>query len=134
MTGEYKEKLPFGTGDLIATKSTYYIQFYFSGPDMRYSGTLLQIHSNEINKYIKAYEQNWNKFEELKAMKNKLGNEFSVSGVLNMPISIGGWKNGICIDSYHMPLSTKKEIDKLIQSFEWAKEKGPEIMKFLKSL
>lgn len=133
MNGEYKEKLPFGQGDLIVTKNNFYIQFYFSGADMRYSGTFLKIDSNKIDSYIIAYKNNWNKYKELNDIKTKLGNEFFLTGELGMKISIGGWINGICIDNYHMPLDSEKKINDIIDSFSWAKEKGPEIMNFLKS-
>lgn len=134
MNGEYKEKLPFGHGDLIVTKYDFSIQFYFPGPDMRYNGTFLRIDSRKLDSYIIAYKNNWNKYNELKEIKHKLGNEFSISGELGMKISIGGWINGICIDNYHMPLDTEKKINDLIDSFIWAKEKGAEIMNFLKSM
>jgi len=134
MDGEYKERLPFGMGDLIVTKSDFHIQFYFSGPDLRYNGTLIRINKSQIDIYIKAYENNWRKYEELQNLKDLLGNEFTVVGEMNMQISIGGWKNGICIDSYHLPLNTEKDIKQLIESFLWAKEKGQEVMKFLESI
>ncbi|OFX53956.1 MAG: hypothetical protein A2066_00790 [Bacteroidetes bacterium GWB2_41_8] len=134
MNGEYKEKLPFGQGDLIVTKNDFYIQFYFPGPDMRYNGTFLKIDSYKIDSYVTAYRNNWNKYIELKDMQTKLANEFSLTGELGMKISIGGWINGICIDSYHMPLDSEKKINNVIDSFSWAKQRGSEIKNFLKSL
>lgn len=134
MNGEYKEKLPFGKGDLIVTEDDFYIQFYFSGPDLRYNGTIIRINNDEIDKYIKAYEVNWTKYEELQNFSEKIGGEFSTVGQLNMQIRIGGWSNGICIHSYHLPLKSEKEIRSLIESFNWAKKRGSEIMKLLASI
>lgn len=134
MNGEYKEKLPFGTGDLIVTRNTFYIQFYFSGPDLRYNGTLIKINKDEIDLYIKAYEENWKKYEELQNFKDKFGGEFTTVGQMNMQITIGGCRSGVCIDSYHLPLRSEIEIRSLIDSFNWAKNKGSEIMNFLFSM
>jgi hypothetical protein len=131
MNGEYKEKLPFGTGDLIVTKDTFYIEFYFSGPDLRHNGTFKRINKDEIDLYIKAYKENWKKYEELQTFKEKIGGEFTTVGQMNMQITIGGWRNGVCIDSYHLPLRSEKEISSLIDSFNWAKKRGSEIMKLL---
>ncbi len=134
MDGEYKEKLPFGQGDLIVTKNNYYIQFYFPGPDLRYNGTFVKILANEMDSYINAYKNNWEKYQELKEIKSKLGNEFSVTGELGMKITIGGWIDGICINSYHLPINSERKVTNIIESFIWAKSKGPEIMNFLKSI
>ncbi len=133
MNGEYKEKLPFGQGDLIVTKNSYRIQFYFPGPDFRYNGTFFTINAKEIDSYVIAYRNNWKKYVELTEIKSKLGNEFSISGEMGMKISVGGIYDGICIYPYCMPLSSDHVIRNLLDSFEWAKSKGPEIMNFLKS-
>ena len=134
MNGEYKEELPFGKGQLIVTKNNYHIQFYFQGPDLRYNGTFIRINSSEIDTYIRAYQDNWEKFKEMSSMQKKLGGELNANGKLNMRINVGGWANGVCIESYHMPLSSEKQIKSIIDSFNWAKNRGPEIKRFLKSL
>lgn len=134
MNGEYKEDLPFGKGQLIVTENNYHILFYFQGPDLRYNGTWIRISSSEIDSYIGAYRENWEKFKEMSSMQKKLGGELNADGKLNMRINVGGWANGICIRSYHMPLCSEKQIKSIIDSFNWAKNRGPEIKRFLKSL
>ena len=134
MNGEYKEKLPFGKGALIVTKNSYIIQFYFSGLDSRYNGTILNIEKNEIDNYIDAYKENREKYLKLKLMKDQLGNEFSTTGILGMKINIGGPCEGVCIKSYHMPIKTDIEYSSLISSFQWAKQNGPKIMVLLSSI
>ena len=133
MDGEYKEVLPFGQGNLIVTKNNFQIQFYFPGPDMRHNGTFLNINRNEIKEYIKSYNENWKKYIELKKMKSELGKEFTTSGKLGMNIKVGGWNEGVCITSYHLPINTENELKKLISSFQWAEERGKQIMSFLKT-
>ena len=51
-----------------------------------------------------------------------------------MNIYIGGHFDGVCIESYQMPLKTESQIEQIITAFSWAKEKGPTIMNFLKSI
>jgi hypothetical protein len=128
MNGEYKERLPFGVGDLIVTKERYYIQFYFSGPDLRYNGTLIRIEKNEIDEYIEAFQKNWEKYLELDAMRSILGNNFSTVGLLKMDIRVGDLFNGVFIRSYHLPLRSEFDIKSIVESLCWAKSKGPEIM------
>jgi len=134
MNGEYKEQLPFGVGDLIVTKEKYYIQFYFSGPDLRYNGTLIRIEKNEIDEYIEAFQKNWEKYLELDAMRSILGNSFSTVGLLKMDIRVGDLFNGVFISSYHLPLRSEFDIKSIVESLCWAKSKGPEIMNRLFTL
>jgi len=134
MGGNYEEKLPFREGKLLVSKTLYKIEFYFSGPDLRYNGTWLRIWQHDIDRYVDAYEKNWQKYLDLKKMKEKLGDSFSTTGDLGMKINVGGYFDGVCIKSYHMPIRTEKELKKLIDAFHWAKEKGPKIMAFLNSL
>ncbi|MDG1252277.1 MAG: hypothetical protein P8N56_01215 [Schleiferiaceae bacterium] len=134
MNGEYKEGLPFGQGELIVSKNSHRIQFYFPGPDLRYNGTFLKISSSEIDSYIDAYQENWKKFEEMKVVQKQLDGELNAYGKLNMIINVGGWHSGVCIHSYHMPLKSEKEIKSIIDSLCWAQKRGPEIKSFLKSL
>ena len=58
MNGQYSEKMKTG-GELIVTANDWYIQYYFSGPDLRYNGTFVRLPGKEIDEYINAYR---NKF------------------------------------------------------------------------
>lgn len=42
MNGEYSEKLKSG-GDLIVSSKSWYIRYYFPGPDLRYNGTFVNV-------------------------------------------------------------------------------------------
>lgn len=134
MNKRYEEDLPFSKGKLVVDEDSFKIQYYFSGPDLRYSGSLITISESEIGEYINAYKQNWTKFQKLKSMEDDLGDNFSTSGVLRMGIRIGLYNEGVCIDSYNMPLKTESEINQIIEAFEWAKDKGPKIIAFLSSI
>ena len=99
--GVYEEKLPCG-GSLKVTKSSWLIEYYFSGPDMRYSGTLFTIHQREINNFIVAFKANWDKYCQLKNTIPK-GGEFTTEGQQGMQIRVGGYWDGVSIQGYHMP-------------------------------
>ena len=53
MNGEYSEKLKSG-GELKVSVNNWYIQYYSSGPDLRYNGTFVNIEGKDIDKYIDA--------------------------------------------------------------------------------
>ena len=131
MEGEYKEQLPIGFGNLIVTKEDYYIQIEFTGPDQRYTKEILTIYKHNMDNYIEAYKTNWKKYLELKEMKSILGEEFSTKGELDMSINVGGWNDGVCIYTYHKRLNSEIEINEMINSIQWAKEKGPKVMTVL---
>ena len=51
-----------------------------------------------------------------------------------MKISIGGYRDGVCIDSWHMNTRTQDKIDAIVRDYEYAKEKAIKIQKLLASL
>lgn len=67
MNGEYSEKLKSG-GELKVSVNNWYIQYYFSGPDLRYNGTFVNIEGKDIDKYIGAWRTNFNKYLKLKEL------------------------------------------------------------------
>lgn len=132
MQGEYKEQLPIGFGNLIVTKEDFYIEFEFAGPDQRYNKELLRIYKNNIDSYIDAFKINCKKYLELKEMSSLLGEEFSTKGLLQMDINIGKWwSEGVCLYKYNRNLSSEEQINEIINSLLWVKEKGPKVMKVL---
>lgn len=133
MNGTYEEKLSFNSGKLKVTKNNWEIYYYFSGPDLRYNGILFSISGTSIDLYIKAYIKNFDEFNKLKEVIPRDG-DFSIKGELNMDIRVGKYFQGVCITSYHMPISTQSELDKLIKDFNYAKDKAPKIQEFLKLL
>src|SRR5688500_4467141 len=102
--GTYTEKLPCG-GTLKVTPGHWEIEYYFSGPDMRYNGTFVHVSDSKVEAYIHAFTENW---EEYKKLKDSIpaGGTFSKRGKEGMMIHIGGFANGVCIESYHKPLTT----------------------------
>ena len=98
--GEYKEKLASG-GEMIVSENKWYLSYYFPGPDMRYNGTFKRINSSEINKYISAWKNNFATYLKLKS-ELTLDGTYEKIGEAGMKISIGGYRDGVCIDSWHM--------------------------------
>ena len=41
--GNIKEKSSYSNGDLIVTKDSWRISYYFAGPDLRHNGTFFSI-------------------------------------------------------------------------------------------
>ena len=71
--GTYEEPLPCG-GKLKVTKSSWLIEYYFSGPDMRYNGDFVRVQSSQVDSYITALKDNWDKYCEMKKTSPKEAN------------------------------------------------------------
>lgn len=114
-------------------KGSWSIRYYFSGPDLRYNGTWVTIEGKDIDKYISAYRANWEEYQSLKTQIPK-GGSFNKRGVQGMSIHVGSGgicRDGICIDYWHMPINNEKELNALLESFEYCKSKAPTIMEWL---
>jgi hypothetical protein len=131
-TGTYEESLPCG-GKLKVTKASWEISYYFSGPDMRHNGTFVSIHGGSIEKYISAFNDNWAEYEHLKSIIPSDG-DFSKQGKMGMSIRISNFAQGVCIQSYHMPIASKQKLDKVTNGYRYASKRAPQIQKFLISL
>ncbi len=103
------------------------------GPDLRYNGIFKYIDSFEVDKYITAWRNNFAKFKNL---RNQIpqGGDFSVIGEMGMTIRIGGWNEGVCLVSYHMPIKTQQELDRVIEDYVNAKVTAVKLQKVLKDL
>ena len=130
--GTYEEILPCG-GKLKVTKSSWLIEYYFSGPDLRYNGDFVRVQGSQVLNYITAYQENWEKYCELRKTIPK-GGDFNLPGKLGMQVRLGGFNDGVCIKSYHMPLNSINSINKVIEGYKYALKRAPEISKFLSSL
>lgn len=131
-TGTYEESLPCG-GKLRVTKTSWEVSYYFPGPDLRYNGTFVSVPGGSIEKYISAFNENWAQYEKLKETI-PIDGEFSKLGKMGMTIRIGNFAQGVCIRSYHMPISLKQQLEKLIGSYCYAAQRAPQIQDFLASL
>lgn len=131
MNGQYSEKMKTG-GELIVTANDWYIQYYFSGPDLRYNGTFVRLPGKEIDEYINAYRNNFKKYLEIKKNIPDSG-KFETSGEKGMTIRLGIWE-GVCIDYYHMPINTKEKIEEIITDYQYAKQRAITLQNMLKIL
>lgn len=130
--GTYEEPLPCG-GKLKVSKASWEIQYYFPGPDLRHNGTFVSVPGNSIDQYISAFHENWAEYEKLKAFVPK-GGEFTKSGKLNMTIRIGNFAQGVCLRSYHMPINSAQQLEKIVGGYRYAAQRAPQIQQFLASL
>lgn len=109
------------------------LPYYFSGPDMRYNGTFVSVPGGSIEKYISAFSENWKEYEQLKSSIPSDG-EFSKLGKMGMDIRIGNFAQGVCIKSYHMPIDTRQQLEKVISGYRYAAQRAPKIQEFLANL
>ena len=130
--GEYKERLSTG-GELIVNENSWSISYYFPGPDRRYNGDWFTIRSNEIDEYIDAWQSNFEKYLDLKEVLS-LDGTYETIGKKHMKISVGGYRDGVCIDRWHMNVRDKSRIDAIINDYRKAKDKAIKVQKLLRDL
>ena len=127
----YEEKLPCG-GSLKVYLNKWEISYYFTGPDLRYNGTFITIPGEKIDLYIEAYRENFVEFLALK--QTTLNEKINKPGKMGMQIRVKDYFEGVCIKSYHMPISTNDKLEKLIHGYKHAKSRVSIAQAFLKSL
>ena len=125
MKGIYELELKTG-GKLAVSSSGWAIKYYFSGPDLRYNGTFVTIPGNQIDLYIKAWKNNFERFQELKNTLPNDGN-YMENGEMNMYISIGRYSKGVGLH-YSSLKSLKAEVDNIIEDYEYAKKAAERIL------
>lgn len=131
MSGTYSEELKTG-GELIVSSTSWSIRYYFSGPDLRYSGTFVTLDGKDIDKYIDAWADNYDKYLDIKEAV-PAGGKFETAGSMNMTIRVG-FAEGVCLRSYHMPVRTHDKIGEIISDYEYARNKASKITAMLKEL
>ena len=132
ISGSYKEYFwyPYGTLYMYANSAT--ISFCFPGPDQRYKSTYFDISEKDIDKYILAYNKNWQIAETLlEQAKNLPNTELKQNGEMNMDIVVRNEYVNIYLYSYHLPLHTKKECDEMILSLKKAKRRIKQVQERL---
>lgn len=130
--GVYEEPLPCG-GSLRVSKMSWEITHYFPGPDLRHNGKFFTIQGSSINNHIEAYEENWREFLLLKTSIPK-GGTFSKSGTGGMTIRIGDFAEGVCVEHYHIPISSERSLKHILDSYRYAAERAIQIQELLKNL
>lgn len=130
--GTYEELLPC-SGKLKVTPDAWHVEYYFSGPDLRYSGTLFSVEGKDIPGQINALEDNWREYKALLAAIPK-GGEFTRKGKGPMTIRVGGWAEGVCFGDYHRPMATEADVQGVIAGYRYALEKAERVMRVLRTL
>ena len=130
--GKYTEKLKSG-GELVITHNGWSISYYFFGPDFRHSGEHITIDSNDIDKYINAYESNFSKYKSLKDTIPS-GGEFKTIGECQMNIGVGQYYDGVTISQWYnhlypssFPIRNEEQLQQVVDDYEYCKRKAKEI-------
>jgi hypothetical protein len=125
MNGYYSEKLACG-GELKIYKQGWYIEYYFPGPDSRYSGQHFNIKGEDIEEYIVALNENFLEYKRLKE-ENVQRKIFSKPAKMNMTIRIAPFSEGVCLFGHNKAIANQKQLNKLIASYNYAKQKVLEV-------
>lgn len=122
ISGEYVEafKSPYGKLHINSTYAS--IQFYFPGPDARYRGTHFTIWEEDIDKYIKAYQNNWETGIKLREKaKETPKTELKQVGEMSMNIVATAHSFTIYLHRYHLPIYYKKDYEEMVMLLQRAK-------------
>jgi hypothetical protein len=125
MEGYYSEKLPCG-GELKIYKDYWYIEYYFSGPDLRYNGQIFRIRGENIEEYIVALKDNFLEYQELKK-QNITGKMLSKPVKMNMTIRLAPFSEGVCLFGHHKAIATQKQLERIVASYQYASKKALEV-------
>lgn len=130
--GIYEEPLSCG-GKMKVGVNSWEITYHFPGLDRRHNGTFVTVPGESIQQYIDAYLENWTEYENLKKSIPQ-GGDFVKVGKLGMSIRIGRFSEGVCIRDYHMPISTKSELDQKLDGYRYAIDRAKQIRALLSTL
>lgn len=128
-SGTYTEQLPCG-GKLTVKHGSWSIEYYFPGPDRRYNGDFVRIPGSEVAEYVAAFEENWAEYERLKTTV-PVGGTFEKPGRKSMVIRVGGYWPGVSIRNYHMAMSSRQQLEKVLGGYRYALERTQVIQQFL---
>ena len=78
-----------------------------------------------------AWKNNFSKYLQLKEILPK-GGSSDYHGEMGMSIRIGGFNEGVCLQSYHLPIKTQAELSEVIDDYEGAKKKAALIQRILR--
>lgn len=130
--GTYAEKLPSG-GTLKISATTWEIEYYFPGPDLRYNGVLLRIPGGRVESFIAALQQNWDEYQSLTTTIPK-GGSFVKPGRENMVIYVGGPFDGVCLISCEGQMNSYSAIAKTVESYRYAIDRATAMQSLLAHL
>ncbi|MGY1771629.1 hypothetical protein [Blastococcus sp. SYSU D00813] len=128
----YQEQIA-GGGVLKVAANTWGIHYYWPGPDLRYNGTLLWISGHEIHDYIHAWYENFACYESL-VQSIPSGGDFTQPGLAGMTIRIGRLASGVCLRSYHHPVSNRTHLEEVVSAYRTSIDRAEQLQKVLANL
>lgn len=127
-----EEDIGWAGGKLVANSSGYRVQFYLPGPDKRYSGDVFWISDQALSAMIDSYLKAFERYEALKRIVPQGAKMEDRVGDLN--VRVGAFE-GVCMRSYHNPVRTRADIDRVVSVLRRIKDtRGPELVATAKAL
>ena len=131
-TGEFSEFLPSG-GRLVVSANSWYVHYFFPGTEVRLGGESYYIHDNQLDSYIAAWIENFKQYKDLKAKVAKT--ESVTRGKMGMIIAVNSRiQEGVSLSYHGVNVKTEKDLKKLLESYEYARNRAARIMAFLRQL
>ena len=130
--GEFLETLPCG-GKLTVQAGRWSIEYYFPGPDLRYRGDFFSIRGQDLGDHIDNLIITFRKYQELLDAFDD-GEEFVKQAQMGMAIRVGGYRPGVCVQPYHLCMSTTQRLEEVVEGYKYALMKGPKVQALLLSI
>ena len=115
------------------TSTGWSIFYYFSGPDFRHNGESITVQGSEVDKYIKAYKNNFERYKSLMESIPPDG-DFYTKGECKMNIGVTKYHKGVTISQWYnhlspscFPIDSDDKLKQIIGDYEYSKLKAKEI-------
>lgn len=129
ITAQYQETLMSG-GVLNVMPSNWYIEYQFKPSTPPENEIVVRLNGTEIEDYQVAWENNFKRYLELKALIPPQGC-FRAEGLKGMMIQIGEAQEGVCLTAGEMPIQTQEALNQVIADYQYAKEMAIKMQQLL---
>ena len=110
-----REELASG-GTLIISENDFRIEYFFPGPDGRYGGVRVNIPGRKVETYMRAWQKNYERYEEL---QKAAGASVVMRGECGMTIRTG-FMDGVYLKGSHMRVTERVQLDMIIRDYGYA--------------
>lgn len=118
---------------MVVSANSWYVHYFFPGTEVRLGGESYYIHDHQLDTYIAAWTENFKQYKDIKAKVAKT--ESVTRGKMGMIIAVNSRiQEGVSLSYHGINVKTEKDLKKLLESYEYARNRAALIMAFLRSI
>jgi hypothetical protein len=131
---EFKQSLPALQANLTVRPSSWFIERYFPGPDLRYNGYFFRIGSLEVYDFAANLRKTWEKFQATR-VRFAAESGLEVSGFGRSKIYLRHvFGTGITLDGHRGLISDNAKLESILNELESAPKRAKAIQVKLRGL